>query len=176
MNFAHNRHLEKLPDYLIQDDSTSGLWWQRQSLRFKTTVLAIAIGTIPTLAVGWVAYYFAVDSLTQQTSNLSKTLVGDLQDQVNIFIGDRLGDLQVMASLDIFTNPQLSKQATRAENSAALERIQDAAKIYDSIAVFDIQGNVIAQTKGEALNNHLDRDYVQNALKSQGAVITLRIG
>lgn len=172
MNFAPNRNLEKAPDYLIQDDFTSGLWWQRQSLRFKTTVLAIAIGTIPTLAVSWVAYYFAVDSLTQQTSNLSKTLVGDLQDQVNLFMGDRLVDLQVMASLDIFTNPQLSRQATKAEQSAALGRIQDASKIYDSIAVFDIQGNVIAQTKGEALNNHLNRDYVQSALKSQGAVIS----
>lgn len=172
MNFAHNRDLEKAPDYLIQDDFTSGLWWQRQSLRFKTTVLAIAIGTIPTLAVGWVAYYFAVDSLTQQTSNLSKTLVGDLQDQVNVFMGDRLVDIQVMASLDIFTNPQLSKQATREQQTAALGRIQAASKIYDSIAVFDIQGNVIAQTKGAALNNHLDRNYVQDALKSQGAVIS----
>ncbi|MEN9517645.1 MAG: hypothetical protein RLZZ381_233 [Cyanobacteriota bacterium] len=172
MNFAPNRDLKKVPDYLIQDDSTSGLWWQRQSLRFKTTVLAIAIGTMPTLAVSWVAYYFAADSLTQQTSNLSKTLVVDLQDRVNIFLGDRLIDLQVMASLDIFTNPQLSKQTSKAEKSAALGRMQDASKIYDNIAVFDIQGNVIAQTKGEALNNHLNRDYVQDALKSQGAVIS----
>lgn len=172
MNFAPNRHLEEATDYLIQDDSTSGLWWQRQSLRFKTTILAIAIGTIPTLAVGWVAYYFAVDSLTQQTSNLSKTLVGDLQDQVNIFIGDRLVDLQVIANLDIFAHPQLSKQATKEDRSAALGRIQDASKIYNSIAVFDLQGNMIAQTKGEVLDNHLDHSYVQSALKSQAVVIS----
>jgi methyl-accepting chemotaxis protein PixJ len=175
MNFAPNRDRETAPDYtdyMIQDDATPGSWWQRQSLRFKTTVLAIAIGTIPTLTVGLVAYYFAVDSLTQETSTLNKALVADLQDRVNVFIGDRLGDIQVMANLDIFTNPRLSQQATKQEQSAALEQIQDAYKIYDSIAVFDIQGNVIAQTKGEALGNHLERNYVQDALKSKTAIIS----
>lgn len=74
MNFAHNRDREQTPDYLIQDDadSISRSWWQRRSLRLKTTVLAIAISTIPTFVVGSVAYYFAVDSVAQQTINLKK--------------------------------------------------------------------------------------------------------
>lgn len=74
MNFAHNRDREQTPDYLIQDDadSISGSWWQRRSLPLKTTILAIAISTIPTFVVGSVAYYFAVDSVAQQTINFKK--------------------------------------------------------------------------------------------------------
>lgn len=147
-------------------------WWDRHSIRWKTMALAIAIGTIPTLAIGSLAYYFAAQSVNQEVSNLKKTSVGDLQHQVNVFMGDRLGDIQVMANLDIFTNPRLSAQATKQEKTAALEKIQTAYGFYDSIAIFDLQGNVIAQTNGKTLDNHLNRSYVQDALKAKRAVIS----
>ncbi|MDJ0590277.1 MAG: methyl-accepting chemotaxis protein [Pleurocapsa sp. MO_226.B13] len=154
------------------EELISGSWWQRQSIRFKTTILAIAIGTIPTLAVGSIAYYFAARSIAEETASLRKTLVADLQKQVNVFMSDRLGDIKVMANLDIFTNPKLREVATAEEKSAALQRIQDAQGIYNSIAVFDAQGDFIAQTDGKSLGNHLNRGYIQAALKADGAVIS----
>ena len=172
-NFAHYRDPEIALETFNQKNSVSSAsWWQRQSIRFKTTILAIAIGTIPTLAVGSVAYNFATNSLIQESSELRKTLVGDLQNQVNVFMGDRLSDIQVMAKLDIFTNPKLSQQTSKAEKSQALQTIQDAYGFYNSIAVFDLQGNVIAQTQGKSLGNHLNRSYVQDALKADAAVIS----
>ncbi len=152
--------------------NSSVSWWQRKSIRFKTTVLAIAIGTIPTIAISLVAYHFAARSVNQETTNLRKTLVGDLQNQVNFFMSDRLHDLEVMANLDIFTNPKLRDLATTSDKTVALSKIQSAYGIYDSIAVFDAQGNVIAQTAGEALENHRNRSYVQAALKADRAVIS----
>ncbi|MEL7523693.1 MAG: hypothetical protein AAGJ80_19080, partial [Cyanobacteria bacterium J06553_1] len=135
-NFAHYRDPELVPESELTGKSVqSASWWQRQSIRFKTTLLAIAIGTIPTLAVGSVAYYFAANSLIQESTSQGETLVRDLQNQVNLFMGDRLSDIQVMASLDIFANPKLSQQATTAEKSAALEQIQSAYGFYNSIAV-----------------------------------------
>ena len=57
---AAHRYLKSSSDLSYQDDLPfAPSWWQRQSIRFKTTVLAIALGTIPTLAVGSIAYYFA---------------------------------------------------------------------------------------------------------------------
>jgi methyl-accepting chemotaxis protein PixJ len=165
-NFALKRDREPVPILI----PTS--WWNRHNIRWKTMALAIAIGTIPTLAIGSVAYYFAAKSVNQEVSNLKKTLVGDLQNQVNVFMGDRLSDIQVMANLDIFTNPRLSRQATKQEQTAALEKIQAAYGFYDSIAIFDLQGKLIAQTQGETLENHLDRSYVQDVLKAKMAVIS----
>lgn len=165
-NFAPKDDREQAPDLI----PTS--WWDNHSIRWKTMAMAIAIGTIPTLAIGSLAYYFAAKSVNQEISNLKKTSVGDLQNQVNVFMGDRLGDIQVMANLDIFTNSRLSKQATKQEQTAALEKIQAAYGFYDSIAIFDLQGNVIAQTNGKTLGNHLNRSYVQDALKAKRAVIS----
>lgn len=147
-------------------------WWERKSIRFKTTVLAIAIGTIPTLAVGSTAYYFATRSIKQETTTLRKTLVADLQNQVNSFMSDRFGDIKVIANMDIFTDPKLRQIATAEQKSAALQKFQDAHGIYNSIGVFDVQGDLIAQTEGKTLGNHLNRSYVQDALQVDGAVIS----
>ena len=154
------------------NQTNSASWWQQKSIRLKTTILAIAIGTIPTIAIGSVAYYFAARSVAQETTSLRQTLVADLQNQVNVFMGDRLKDIEIMANLDIFTNPKLSKIATSTEKSAALQTIHNAYGIYNSIAVFNLQGEVIAQTEGKSLGNHLNRGYIQAALQADGAIIS----
>ena len=171
----HNYHnyLELSPNEIFESDLTpAASWWQRQGIRFKTTVLAIALGTMPTLAIGSVSYYFAANSIAEQSTSLRKTLVGDLQNQVNVFMSDRFKDIEMMATLPIFTDSQLGKIATTADKSAALQRIQDAYGIYNSIAVFDAQGDLIAKTDGKSLGNHLNRSYIQAAIKADGAVIS----
>lgn len=147
-------------------------WWQQKSIRFKTTLLAIAIGTIPTIAVGSVAYYFATRSVVNETTSLRKILVTDLQHQINTFMSDRYKDIAVMATLDVFTNPKLSKIASNQDKHRALEEFKAAHSEYNSIAVFDIKGNVIAQTGSQPLGNHLNRGYIQAALNSDSAVIS----
>ena len=147
-------------------------WWQKKSIRFKTTVMAIAVGTIPTIALSSIAYYYTSRSITQEITSAKKTLVADLQNQVNIFMGDRFSDIQVMANLDIFTDPKLRNILTESEKSAALQKIQDAYKIYNSIAVFDVKGDLIAQTEGKTLGNHLNRGYIQAALKANAPIIS----
>lgn len=147
-------------------------WWQKQGIRFKTTALAIAIGTIPTLALGTIAYYFAADSMERQSSELRQTIVADLQNQINVFMGDRLNDIEMMAGLSIFTDPELRQTATAEEKSAALQKIQDAYGFYNSIAVFDAQGDFIAKTDGKSMGNHLNRGYIQAAIAADGAIIS----
>ena len=147
-------------------------WWQKQGIRFKTTALAIAIGTIPTLALGSIAYYFAADSMERQSSELRQTIVADLQGRVSLFMGDRLNDIEMMAGLSIFTDPQLRQTATPEEKSAVLQKIQDAYGFYNSIAVFDAQGDFIAKTDGKSLGNHLNRGYIQAAIAADGAIIS----
>ena len=83
-----------------------------------------------------------------------------------------MGDIQVMANLDIFTNPKLRDLATAEEKSAALQQIKETYKIYNSIAVFDLKGDLIAQTEGKPLGNHRDRGYIQAALDANGPIIS----
>ena len=147
-------------------------WWQQKSIRFKTTLLAIAIGTIPTLAVGLTGYYYAANSVEREIINLRKTLVEDLQTQVSVFMRDRLNDIEMMAQLSIFTNPSIRASTTADEKSAALQKIQDVYSVYSSIAVFDAQGNLVAKTDGKVGGNHLNRGYIQAAIKADGAIVS----
>ena len=79
------------PSYseLSSVSNSSVSWWQRKSIRFKITVLAIAIGTIPTVALGFVAYHFAAHSVNKETTTFKKTLVGDLPNSDIVFASKR---------------------------------------------------------------------------------------
>ena len=50
----------------IGKSASSISWWQQKSIRIKATILAIAIGTIPSVALGSIAYYFANKSIAQE--------------------------------------------------------------------------------------------------------------
>ncbi|WP_315789142.1 methyl-accepting chemotaxis protein [Fischerella sp. JS2] len=147
-------------------------WWQNVNVRAKATYVAIAMSTIPVLAIGGTAYYFANQSITQQVEAFGKAKVIDLQQKANLFMRQRFNDIQAMASLDVFTDPQLRSRMTAEDQVAALTRLMNSYGIYDSIAVFDLQGNVIAQTAGSLLGNQLNQDYIQAALKNNGASIS----
>ncbi len=156
--------------FVSPNRSTS--WWQKLSLRVKATAAAVAIGTIPLLAIGGIAYYFANQSVTKQINETGKSSVTDLQDKVHLFMRDRFADIQVMASLDIFTDPKLRTSTTIQDKTEALTRFQEASGIYNSIGLFDLKGDVIAQTPGKPLGNHLNRTYVREALKVNGPVLS----
>jgi methyl-accepting chemotaxis protein len=85
---------------------------------------------------------------------------------------ERYGDIQTIAGLEAFANPKVQAATSRQEKQVLLDRYVQAHKMYASIAVFDLKGDVIAQSKGESLKNHSDRDYFQAALKTDRAVIS----
>ncbi|HEY9596433.1 MAG TPA: GAF domain-containing protein, partial [Cyanophyceae cyanobacterium] len=143
----------------------SWLGWQRLRLSQKATALAIALGTIPVLLTGLTAYHFANEAFTQQVSQTKILRAVGVEDKVKRFMSERFGDIQILASLPFLSTPQPEREAT-------LNRYVEAYKIYDSIAVFDLKGNVIAQSQGDPLPNHSDRDYFQEVLKTNQPVIS----
>lgn len=147
-------------------------YFQRLSLSTKATVLAIAIGTLPTLVIGAIAYSFANKSINQQITQAQEAETIGLSDKVNRYILGRYADIQVLSNLPFLTNPQVRQITGTQEKQAVLDRMINAYKAYDSIAVFDLEGNVIVQSTGEPLENHKDRQYFQDALKQDAAVIS----
>ncbi|WP_019500045.1 methyl-accepting chemotaxis protein [Pseudanabaena sp. PCC 6802] len=136
------------------------------SIRIKATLAAIAIGTLPVVATGAIGYYYANKSITAQIDRAEISRAVDLSEKLNRFMYDRYGDIQIMADLQMFKDPKIGAITSPQNKQAALNRFLDAYLIYDSIAVFDLEGNVIAQTIGEPLGNHKDQKYFQEALKS----------
>ncbi|MEH2382265.1 MAG: methyl-accepting chemotaxis protein [Nostoc sp.] len=147
-------------------------YFTRLGLVKKATILAIAIGTIPVLGIGAIAFSFANKSITKQITQSQQAEATGLSDKINRFMLERYGDIRVISSLPFLTSPQASISTTNQEKQAVLNRVVEAYKAYDSIAVFNRQGNLIVQSTGEPLDNQKDRNYFQEVLQKDAPIIS----
>jgi methyl-accepting chemotaxis protein PixJ len=151
---------------------TQEAWWQRLGLRTKATLLAIALGTMPVVGIGSLAFYFAGQSITKQVFGAEEARAEGIADKVNRFMFERYGDIQTLSILPAFDNPKVSSAISQVEKNALLDQFMKNYGVYNSIGVFDLNGDIIAQSSGPALENHKDQSYFQEALKTGKAVIS----
>ncbi len=144
------------------------------SFKYKVTALAIAIGVLPISLIGVLNYDQARNYGQQQTIKIQKARAQDIADRLNRFIFERNGDIQILSALPVFVDSKVAAITSVTTKGQLLDRFVTSYQVYDSIAVFDIRGNLIAQSKGEPLTkiNHLNRQYFQDALKTGGTVIS----
>ncbi len=146
--------------------------WRDLSLRAKATLLSVLLGSVPTLFVGGGAYFAASRAIESQIQQEEVATTRDISVRVATYMRERFGDIQIMASLNVFTNPALRAVASAKTKEETLNEFINAYKIYDSIAVFDLEGNVISQSSGEKLGNHANRSYFKEALKTQKPILS----
>jgi twitching motility protein PilJ len=78
----------------------------------------------------------------------------------------------VLANSPIFADPKVRKIYSTAERSEFLTKYAENYGVYDSIAVFDLQGNTLVQMRdGKPISNYSDRPYFQEAIKTGKAVL-----
>ena len=149
-------------------------WWQGLGLRFKATLLAGLVGTVPVMAVGGISYYVANRAATQEISILEKDRAIELQGTLSLFLEDRLADIENIAELGLISDPALQETVTSRQIADALDRFMaNSGDTYTSIAFFDLEGEPIAQTSdGKRLGNHLNRTYIQAAKAANGPIIS----
>ncbi|NEZ58277.1 methyl-accepting chemotaxis protein [Adonisia turfae] len=150
------------------------VWWHRLGLKTKASLLAILLGTFPVISVGAIAYNIANQGTFEKLQELETVRVNDLQSAVALFMKERYSDIQFLANLEIFTDPQLRSTITPKQKSESLDQMMKAYDgVYSSIAFFDLAGNPIAQTsQGKKLSNHLNRSYIQAAKAANGAILS----
>jgi methyl-accepting chemotaxis protein PixJ len=158
-----------MPIAPITPPSTTTQLSPKLSLRTKATVLAVLLGTLPIAAVGGIGFMVANNNLDRQIEQQHTLEAQELLDKVNRFVFERYGDIQIMAKNSVLTEADAVRSRVKAQ--AVLEEFKKTYGVYDSIAVFDLQGNVRAQTSGDPLDNHADRAYFQEVLKTGKPVI-----
>lgn len=138
--------------------------WSALNLRTKATILAIAMGTLPVLGIGSVAYWVANRSITEETSNNQKDFSVALADKVSGFMFERYGDIQVISQQPIFTTAKVRNAVSLAEKQAQLDKYAAAYGFYDNILFADLDGNpVVTTTKSPVRDNIADTDYFKAA-------------
>ncbi len=155
---------------------STNLWTRVTTLSFKTkaTLLAIGLGILPIAAIGTLSYLQIRNTIEQQTAKTQKARAEAVADKLNRFVYERNGDVEVLSELPVFVNPKVATLISTEEKGKLLDRFVTSYHVYDSIAAFDLKGNLIAQSKGESLTkiNHFNRQYFQDALKTGKTVIS----
>jgi twitching motility protein PilJ len=138
--------------------------WNKLSLKTKATFVGILLSVVPVIAMSAIDYGIVKEDLTKSITETKKNEVASVAKAINRFLFERYGDIQVLSNLAILANPSVRQSVSLTEKQAILEGYIKAYKVYDSITIFDIQGNSIVQAGGKAVGNHSDRDYFQAAL------------
>lgn len=142
------------------------------SLQTKAIGFAIALGTLPVMAIGIISYHFANRTITEDVMQFQKAYAVEVADKLSRFMFERYGDIQAIANLPMFANPNVNQIISRQEKEETLNRYIDNYQVYDNIAIFDLSGNLIIKSRGEVRGNHRDRDYFQEVLKTERAIIS----
>ncbi|MGB7379793.1 MAG: methyl-accepting chemotaxis protein [Rivularia sp. (in: cyanobacteria)] len=147
--------------------SSNGLMdrFKRLSLSTKTTILAIAMVTVPILIIGTGAYLAASQSLNQKFSRLQQSETKGLANGINRFMSQRYGDIQVIANLPAIRNGS-------AQQTAVLNNYVDTFKVYDGIGIFNLNGDAIVQSQGSNFTSQGNLDYFQEVVKNGKAFIS----
>jgi Methyl-accepting chemotaxis protein (MCP) signalling domain/Cache domain len=144
------------------------------NLSFKTKAIsaAVALSLLPVLGVGSLAYIVSINTLIETETNNQQASATELTSSLSRFINLRSKDIQTLADLPLLKDAKIGKIVPLAAKEQFLNDYIDRYKIYESIMVFDVQGNVIAASKNSSRYNHANREYFQAALKTGKSYIS----
>jgi methyl-accepting chemotaxis protein PixJ len=143
-----------------------------RSLRTKATIVAIALGTLPVVAIGSAAYIATERTSTQQieTNQVNQSI--EISDKLNRFMFERYGDIQVLANLPFLKIAKVQGLMTLQEKQQVLDQYAQTYGVYDNIAVFDLRGNLLVQSHDESLGDQRQKEYFQAVLKNDRPIIS----
>ncbi|MFM5888578.1 MAG: methyl-accepting chemotaxis protein [Dolichospermum sp.] len=153
-------------------------------LQIKPIILSIAIGTLPILGIGAIAYGFGSKLITKQIIISQETKAISLSDQVNSFMAKRYEDIQVLSNIKLLnnaSNKKTDKSNKKDKNDVnrmniktqeTLDSLRRTGRVYDSVAVFDLHGKVIMKSGGESLESEKNLAYFQDVIKQDIPIIS----
>jgi methyl-accepting chemotaxis protein PixJ len=161
-----------IPKAPITKQSPLGKWWESLGLRTKTTAISVAAITIPLLALGGFTYFYVGQDIANTTKQAKSLRANGMAYRVSYFMRERYGDIQILSKISFLTNPKVTSITSLQERQAVFNDYIKSYTVYDSIAAFDLNGDVIVQSQGDALPNHKDRVYFQEAIRTNAPVIS----
>ena len=136
------------------------------SLKTKATIFAALMAIVPASLVGALSVWQTNSFTDQQVRTSQKERAAAIADKMNRFVFERFGDVEIMAALPIFTDAKVAADMTLEQKSQLLNQYRDTYLVYDSIAAFDLQGNVLVQSKGASLVSPANSEYFKQTVAS----------
>lgn len=150
----------------IEDLTERSSWWSKLSIKAKTSLLLTGIALFSSIGISTVAYILANKTITKKLDTIELAQSQTLVKEIALFMRDRRSDIEAMSGLAVFADPELRANSSLQQKRDVLKRYLNAYSIYNSIAVFDLQGDLIANDSGQPTSNHQNHIYFQQALKT----------
>ena len=144
----------------------SSSWWSRLNIKAKTSLILIGVALTSSIGVSTVAYILADQTITRQTNSAEQAKSSAMTKEIALFMRDRYADIEAMSNLAIFAAPELRAKSSLQQKQNVLAQYLQAYDVYDSIAVFDLKGDLMVNSSGQAMSNHKNQIYFQEALKT----------
>lgn len=171
--------LENLQKATSKVDSTqkntsekSGSWWSKLSIRNKTITVLTGLTLASTTSISVLGYLVASRTVTQEINELELAQSYTLTKEIALFMQERFGDIQIMASLEVFSDSEIRAIAGQKQKQDILDKYVQSYSVYENIAAFDLKGDLIASSSGKVLGNHANRSYFQKVLETKQPFIS----
>lgn len=166
VEFQSKNFSNKLPN----SDGISGT--KGAGLRTQVIAFAFAIGTIPVLLMGGITYQLVNNSTTKEINRNKEEKARLLVSNINRFILKRYEDMQILAKQISPENSKSKKLINRAQIETKLNDYVEIENSYESIAVFDSNGNQVAASKGQLFVNQKNEEYFRDVLSTKSLYIS----
>lgn len=146
-------------------------WWTKLSLKWKVIGTAIILSVLPIIGLGSAIYYVVAQSVEKQTGEIEQARAEELADKTKRFMWERYQNTKVIAQGDIFTN--YTKEAiSRTQKQAIIDEYVAFYPLFETVAYFDLDGNVIAKSSGSGIGNQKKQKYFQKIVNTGKSVIS----
>ncbi len=141
------------------------------SLRFKATALGITLATLPVFVVGALALWITNATLTAAIEETRLDEIREVQTLFSQVISNSRINLNVIATLPLFTDPELRESTSRRQKRAALLNYSQQAGVYGLIAVINRDGSPLIQSEGDPLPDQQQQPYFQAVLEREDYLV-----
>lgn len=148
--------------------------YYKMSLRNQSIIFAIALGTIPVIATGMIAYWITNPTIKTGVIRYQKTLAIGISNRIHQLTSERVNDLKVISGLGIFNDQKVVSGRTYNPLNALMENFRQSYGMYQSILVSDLTGKVMLQTQGSAVSNISNEDYFQQVQRTNQITVVKR--
>jgi methyl-accepting chemotaxis protein len=147
---------------------------QKMSLRNQSIILAIALGTIPVIATGIIAYWITNPTIKTGVIRYQKTLAIGISNRIHQLTSERVNDLKFISSLGMFNEQKVVAGTGYNQLNLLMETFRQSYGMYQNILISDITGKVMLQTQGSAVSTISNEDYFQQVQRTNQITVVKR--
>ncbi len=151
--------------------NSNASWWGKLSLKWKVIGTAIILSVLPIIGLGSAIYYVVAQSVEKQTGEIEQARAEELADKTQRFMWERYQNTKVIAQGDIFRD--YSKETiSQTQKQAIIDEYVAFYPLFETVAYFDLDGNVIAKSSGSGIGNQKKQKYFQKIVNTGKSVIS----